>query len=640
MKWTCLLLAGAIACGAPTTEAPRPGALPTARIADATVAVPADWHLAQSAERITLEDPDRKLRVVVVTAAGDARSAIAAAWRQTAPDFGLVAGEPDEPPPSGGWDAVATVEYATPAAAARGVRAEWRRFRDRGYVVLIDGDRDALERRDAQIATIVSSLRPAGMREDAIVGTPRALDAAQLDAFARRALDTLAVPGAAIAVIVDGRVVYERALGVRVLGEPAPVTPDTRFLLASVTKPMTTFMQGALVDAGTLTWDSPVATLLPAFALGDAAITRELRLWHMSCACTGMPRQDIEGLFEWDGVTPEARIAVMRTMKPTTKLGETFQYSNPMVAAGGYAAAHAFAPDRPLAAAYAAAMQAKVFGPIGMASTTLDIAAVERAEHARPHALAIDGTIRAMPLSIERAVEPIAPAGGVWTTLRDMERYVQTELANGVAPGGRRVVSAAAMRERTTLRVRSDDRNGYGLGIDVGTYDGVRVLQHDGGSFGFGTTMFMLPDQRVGIVVFTNIRNGNPKEQLPFNAAVKRRVLELLFASARPLAEHQLAYYAKLRARGALPPAGDLAWVAPLAGTYRHPVLGRLEIRATPTGAELDAGEWRAAIARVVDGDGTAQLVVLEPPFAGARFVVGAGPTLVLPGQTTYTFAR
>jgi CubicO group peptidase (beta-lactamase class C family) len=401
-------------------------------------------------------------------------------------------------------------------------------------------------------------------------------------------------------------------------------------------------MEGALVDAGVLRWDTPVTTLLPSFALADDVMTRALQLWHMSCACTGMPRRDIEGLFEWEGVTPEARIAVMRTMKPTTKLGETFQYSNLMVAAGGYAAAHAFAPTRSLADAYAAAMQAKIFTPIGMTSTTVDFATVQRGEHARPHALTIDGITRAMPLAIERAVEPIAPAGGVWTTLHDLERYVQTELSDGVAPDGKRVISAAQIRERRNVRIQDGMTSGYGLGLGVGTQAGTRYLSHDGGSFGFGTTMFMLPDHHVGIVILSNIRNGNAKEQLPFNAAVMRRILELLFADARPLADRQLAYYAKLRRDRPRPPSTDHSWVPALAGTYHNDTLGRLDIRATPSGAELDAGEWHTAVERVVDPDGTAKLVILDPPFAGGVILVRPGPppTLETLGQTTYTFTR
>ena len=420
---------------------------------------------------------------------------------------------------------------------------------------------------------------------------------------------------------------------------PAPVTVNTRFLIGSITKPMTTLMEAALVDAGVIRWDTPVVSVLPTFALGDPEFTRELRLWHMSCACTGMPREDLVDLFEWKGVTPEMRLAAMRSMKPTTKLGETFQYSNLMVAAGGFIAAHAFAPQRSLADAYAAAMKAKVFDPIGMTSTTLDFAVVAGGDHADPHALAIDGTTRVMPLSIEGGVGPIAPAGGVWTTLRDMERYVATELRNGVAPDGARVVSEANMRERLRARVRLGADGSYALGIEIGTYSGTRLIYHDGGAFGFGTTMFTLPDERLGVIVFTNVRNGGPEEQLPFNAAVIRRSVELAFTAATPLAEKELAHYTMLRRKKKpYTPSRDRRWIAPLVGSYHDPALGDVVIRATAAGADLDAGEWHVAIDRELDSDGTVKLVVLDPPFAGSTWMVGAGPSLEIPGYPAYRF--
>jgi CubicO group peptidase (beta-lactamase class C family) len=98
---------------------------------------------------------------------------------------------------------------------------------------------------------------------------------------------------------------------------------------------MTSLLMAALVDRGKLAWDSPVSSLYPRFALGDAEATRKLTLKHTVCACTGLPRQDLEFLFEYRGVTPERRLEEMRAMKPTTGFGEAFQYSNPMVSAGG-----------------------------------------------------------------------------------------------------------------------------------------------------------------------------------------------------------------------------------------------------------------------------------------------------------------
>jgi CubicO group peptidase (beta-lactamase class C family) len=578
-----------------------------------TLAPPNGWTVANHVFR----DPDRALRVTIVaTDKVDPKLAVAEQWASRGPEHLLVAPSLDEPPPEAGWDREVNFDYAT-------ARAYYKQFRAHRYVILVDGDPKALAKRDAQIDTLIGELHPDGMRDEVLAGPTRTLDRTALDEFADRALHELEVPGAAIGVIVDGKVVYDRVLGVRTVGEPAPITPDTRFLLASVTKPMTTMMEAALVDAHVLTWDTPVTQLLPTFALADDTITHELKLWQMSCACTGMPRQDMEGLFEWNGVTPEARIAVMRTMHPTTKLGETFQYSNPMVAAGGFAAAHAFAPTLPLAAAYAAAMRVMIFDRIGMSSTTLDFATVAAGDHATPHALAYDGTTRAMPLEIERAVEPIAPAGAVWTTLHDLERYAKIELAEGTP-----IVSAANMHERTTVRIHEDTTSGYGLGIDIADYHGVRLVSHDGGAFGFGTTLYLFPDQRIGIVMLTNIRNGNAKAQLPYIEAVRRRIVELLFVGATERAEHQLAYYVGLREHRTEPTSQSLA---DLQGRYHEPVLGEVEIR----GNIFDAGEWKTRVARVGD-----HIVVLDPPFAGTSIAIGPGPTLIIPDQTTYTFRR
>lgn len=490
--------------------------------------------------------------------------------------------------------------------------------------------------------------------EESLAGrAPRPVDAArsrELDAFIQRALSRLEVPGAAVAIVQGGAVVYERAFGARALGDQAPVTPETLFLIGSITKSMTTMMQATLVDAGSFTWETPVTSVLPSFALGDPELTRKVVMWHMSCACTGMPRNDLENIFEYEAVSPEQRIASMKSMKPTTALGETFQYSNLMVAAGGHAAAHAYAPERSLGDAYDAAMRRKLFEPIGMTSTTLDFAAVMRADHATPHAAAIDGVVRALPVAMERNVIPIGPAGGVWSNLRDMERYVMTELAGGVAPDGRRVVSEANLRARRTPRTGDASSGGYGLGLGVGQYHGLSMLSHDGGSFGFGSSMFMLPEQGIAIIVLTNVRNGAPTEHLPFNVVVKRRVIEVIFEGARPLAATQLEDFARGKAGAAtralehLQRVPDPARMQKLAGTYTNASLGAITLEAGPGGASFDAGEWRSALGQRTAEGGAMTLVFLDPPFAGAEVTVGgdeANPTLTIAeGQMTYVFGR
>src|SRR5450432_3097304 len=178
----------------------------------------------------------------------------------------------------------------------------------------------------------------------------------------------------------------------------------------------------------------------------------------------------------------------MRRMKPTAAIGARYQYSNAMVALGGYAAAHAANPNLPLADAYAETLKSTVLDPIGMSSTTLDFAIAEQADHAVPHATTIDGTVATFPLAYERNVLPMAPAGGVWSNVHDMERYVLTEMSNGVTPAGKRVVSDTNIKERRKLRIHSDGDDGYALGLDVGSYDGVPMFGHDGGALGYGTS--------------------------------------------------------------------------------------------------------------------------------------------------------
>ncbi|MBL8718257.1 MAG: beta-lactamase family protein [Myxococcales bacterium] len=472
---------------------------------------------------------------------------------------------------------------------------------------------------------------------------------AELARFVHHAAARLWVPGAAVAVIVGGEVVYEQVLGQTELRPDAPaIGPTTLFLIGSLTKPMTTLAEASLVDAGVLRWDSKLTELLPTFAVGDAELTRALLLWHSACACSGMPRQDLENLFEFAGVTPERRLASMRAMKPTAPLGAVHQYSNLMVAAGGFAAAHAAYPDRPLGEAYDALMAARVFAPIGMVDSTLDFAVAAQRGRALPHALAIDGSLRAVAVEAEKNVLPIRPAGGVWSNLRDLERYAVTELRRGVSPDGRRVVSEAGMLARWTSRILDPDGTGYGLGIDVGTYGGQPMLAHDGGSLGFGSSMLLFPEAGVGIVVLSNARTGGDYEQLPFHAAVKRKVFEALFdppdASADALLESLVAARAAFDARrnAGLELAPERTWLDRLVGDYAHAALGPLSIRAVGGEGVLDVGEWQTTFGRRV-GEGQVHLVFLDPPFAGAELRVdtaGPRPRLVVETRDPYVFER
>lgn len=102
--------------------------------------------------------------------------------------------------------------------------------------------------------------------------------AREIDDFVRSAIGRYDVPGAAIAVIQNGAVVHSAGFGVRGADDARPVTLETRFMVGSVTKSMTSLMMASLADEGTLDWDAPVVSLLPAFALSDPASTPLIRV--------------------------------------------------------------------------------------------------------------------------------------------------------------------------------------------------------------------------------------------------------------------------------------------------------------------------------------------------------------------------
>jgi CubicO group peptidase (beta-lactamase class C family) len=617
----------------------------------ATFVAPKGWWLTQSADALVLEDPDRALKTTLLeTPEGDALKAIDTGWQKAEPGFALKRlHEPESPPPIRGWDSVTQTDYETKASEHRTAVALARRYNGATYVATTDGDTAAFGRRAAQLATALWTFKPAGMHEESFKGkTPRAIDEArakELDAFIEQARTRLDVPGAAVAIVEGGKVVYERGFGARALGKQEVVTPSTLFMIGSITKSMTTMMEATLVDAGKLSWDMPVTTALPGFALGDADVTSKLQMWHTACACTGMPRRDLEFIFEFAHVSPEQSVASLKTMKPTTGFGETFQYSNLMVSAGGFAAAHASDPKRSLGDAYDAVMKKNVFDPIGMKATTLDFAVAQREDHAMPNAEGIDGVVHPIPIAEERFVTPLRPAGGVWSNVRDMERYVMTEMAKGVSPDGKRVVSEANLLERRKQRVRASDTGGYGLGLEVGTFRDLPVVEHDGGTFGFGTMMFMLPEQGIAVISLTNTSNGGL-----FNGAVERKVVEEIFEGAKELAAPRVEFFAKekrdavAKALEKLNREPDAEWVKGLAGTYTNDGLGKVTITAGPKRGTFDAGEWKSAFGEKKEDDGTVKAILLDPPLAGLELVVGgdeAHPTLTInDDQVKYVFAR
>ena len=196
---------------------------------------------------------------------------------------------------------------------------------------------------------------------------------ARFEAYVADALLRFGVPGASIAVIHNGDVVYLNGFGVREVGSTLAVDVDTMFMIGSVTRSLTTMLAATLVDDSRLTWETRLVDLLPDFAVGDPALTASLTVRDAFCNCIGLPGRDLEFFFQGDTFTPNGVVSALARVAPTAAKGEQFQYNNLLIAAGGYAlgvAAEGAAAD--ILQPYEMAMRERVLGPIGMTHSTFD----------------------------------------------------------------------------------------------------------------------------------------------------------------------------------------------------------------------------------------------------------------------------
>lgn len=122
---------------------------------------------------------------------------------------------------------------------------------------------------------------------------------------------------------------------------PTPVTADTLLQVGSTGKTLTTLLLARLADQGLISWDTPVTQLLPTFTLADPAQGDAITVRHLVCNCSGVPRNDDVLQFQGAALDPQTLITSTATLSPTLALGEHYQYSNQMVAVGGFAAAAA-----------------------------------------------------------------------------------------------------------------------------------------------------------------------------------------------------------------------------------------------------------------------------------------------------------
>ena len=620
---------------------------PRTTVAGNTFIAPGGWSIEVRGPATILEPPEGGSHIALVDVqAKDADAAVAAAWAAYRADAKWPLKVTHDLPDRDGWSGIRAYDYQTSPNEKRGVGASARRAGDTWTVVLYDMEDAVGEKRGGQVALIFSRLLPKGYARESFAGKKaKKLDEkalADLAAFVENGRKALGVPGVSVGIVQDGKVVFADGFGARDIGEGAKPDGDTLYMVASNTKGLTTLMLAKLVDEGKLTWQTPVTRLMPSFQLGDPETTRRVLVKHLICACTGLPRQDYEWLFQFAGVTCEGAMKTLATIKPTSDFGALFQYSNLLAAAAGFVGGHVAYPEVELGAAYDEVMKTRVFEPLGMTATTLDFARALSSNHASAHAQDVDGKPAPAVMDVNYAVIPVRPAGGAWSSVRDMLKYVQMELDLGKLPDGTRYVSEQALLARREPQVSIGQDTTYGMGLMVNTKYGTPVVHHGGDMVGYHSDMIWLPEHNVGAVILTNADPG-----WVLRSSFSRKLLEVLFAG-RPEADADVAaqaktYFDRLAAERKLFTVPALAEdAAKLTDHYANAALGEITVSRDGPATVFDFGEWRSDVASRHNPDGTLSFLTTAPGILGFEFVVGPGPQpslVVRDAQHEYVFA-
>jgi CubicO group peptidase (beta-lactamase class C family) len=353
-------------------------------------------------------------------------------------------------------------------------------------------------------------------------GSGRSAAPPELDQWVARAMRTFEVPGVAIAIVKDDAVIVAKGYGVRKLGESAPVDSRTLFGIASNTKAFTATALGLLVEDKKIEWDAPVVGYLPAFAMSDPYVTREITVRDLLVHRSGLGL-GAGDLLWWPASTYNRKEIVrrLRYIPPATSFRSAYAYDNVLyLAAGELIETISGQPWEDF-------VSSRILARVGMTGSNV-----------RHSAAGGGGNIAATHARVDGRVRPITPfesdntnpAGGINSSAEDMAKWLRVQLSGGVLPDGTRLFSDATARQLTTivtplpigdpppeLPVLKANFSGYALGLSIRDYRGHKLVAHTGGLPGYVSRVAMIPDLRLGIAVLTNQESEEAFHSIAFH---------------------------------------------------------------------------------------------------------------------------
>lgn len=403
-----------------------------------------------------------------------------------------------------------------------------------------------------------------------------------LDTYVERALKDWQIPGAAVCIVKDGKAVVMKGYGVRETGAGAPVDENTLFMIGSNSKAFTATALAMLDAEKKITLDDKVQKWLPDFTMYDPWVAKETIIRDLLCHRLGF--ETFQGdfmFFDSDLSTAEVREKFGR-VKPLYSFRSRWGYTN-----AAFMTAGEIIP-KVTGETWAAFLKEKIFTPLGMNNTLALSKDITTATNKATAHTVVNGVVKKIPYG---NIDNLAPAGSISSSVNDMSHWLMMQLNNGKYED-KQVVPASALVQ--TWAPQSILGNGghrfnrshfalYGLGWFLREYNGRKIVEHTGGVNGFVTAVTLVPEEKLGIIVFTNtdanrLYEALKEEILDAYLGLPYRNYSKVYLNGHLAQEKEKANWLKKKQDTIALHNTTTLPLAAYAGNYEHSIYGKMTI--------------------------------------------------------------
>ncbi|MBC2594587.1 beta-lactamase family protein [Ruficoccus amylovorans] len=380
-------------------------------------------------------------------------------------------------------------------------------FRDGGLVIPLQPPKEDINPAlDVSDMAAVRALTP-GAAHPAI--SPEMLE--RFGEYITDLAEDYGLPGMALAIVQDGQVVLQQVVGYANLKTGERLTERTRFNAGPASQALTSLLAASL-ESPSFTYDKPAQKLWPRFRMSARELSGEVTIRQLLTMTAGIPDYT-DDILDPAWARPEDVMAVIAQAPVSANPGQRFSRSLVSIAAAGYLLPRSAGKDSEFYKDYIETVQDKIFGPVGMEDATFSLAEAQASgQMASAHQYADRG--RYDPTGFWQPEQnAFAPAIGLKASLRDMTRWLITELNMGLTPDGQRIADTVSVRERWQPARTEDSRN-FGMGWSRRYYRNVEIIGTEGSYDRHSVAMALFPGYRTGFVALINTDSPDAQKVL------------------------------------------------------------------------------------------------------------------------------